>query len=153
MSDGPPPAEPRRSSVGPPLAGLRLDELLTELQDRLTEITHTRDRLQGLLTAVVAVGTGLELESTLQRIVQTAVELVDARYGALGVVSDEGLSEFVYVGIDQEPRDRMGHLPEGKGLLGHLIEPPFPIRLPDLTEPPSSVGFPANPPPMRSFLG
>jgi signal transduction histidine kinase len=139
--------------VGPPLAGLRLDELLTELQDRLTEITNTRDRLQGLLKAVVAVGTGLELESTLQRIVQTAVELVDARYGALGVVSDEGLSEFVYVGIDQETRDRMGHLPEGKGLLGHLIEHPFPIRLPDLTAHLSSVGFPANHPPMRSFLG
>jgi two-component system, NarL family, sensor histidine kinase DevS len=139
--------------VGPPLAGLRLDELLTELQDRLTEITNTRDRLQGLLKAVVAVGTGLELESTLQRIVQTAVELVEARYGALGVVSDEGLSEFVYVGIDQETRDQMGHLPEGKGLLGHLIEHPFPIRLPDLTAHPSSVGFPSHHPPMRSFLG
>ncbi len=47
----------------------------------------------------------------------------------------------------------MGHLPEGKGLLGHLIQHPFPIRLPDLTAHPSSVGFPANHPPMRSFLG
>jgi signal transduction histidine kinase len=139
--------------VEAPPAGLRLDELLTELQDRLTEITNTRDRLQGLLKAVVAVGTGLELESTLQRIVQTAVELVDASYGALGVVSEEGLSSFVYVGIDQETRDRMGHLPEGKGLLGHLIEHPYPIRLPDLTRHPSSVGFPAHHPPMRSFLG
>jgi signal transduction histidine kinase len=139
--------------VGAPLAGLRLDELLSELQDRLTEITNTRDRLQGLLKAVVAVSTGLELESTLQRIVQTAVELVDARYGALGVVSEEGLSEFVYVGIDQETRDQMGHLPEGKGLLGHLIQHPFPIRMPDLTQHLSSVGFPAHHPPMRSFLG
>jgi signal transduction histidine kinase len=139
--------------VGAPLAGLRLDELLAELQDRLTEITNTRDRLQGLLRAVVAIGIGLELESMLQRIVQTAVDLVDARYGALGVVSDEGLSEFVYVGIDQQTRDDMGHLPEGKGLLGHLIQHPFPIRLPDLTAHPSSVGFPANHPPMRSFLG
>jgi signal transduction histidine kinase len=139
--------------VGAPLAGLRLDELLTELQDRLTEITNTRDRLQGLLKAVVAVGTGLELEGTLQRIVQTAVDLVDARYGALGVVSDEGLSAFVYAGIDKETREQMGHLPEGKGLLGHLIQHPFPIRLPDLTAHPSSVGFPAIHPPMRSFLG
>jgi len=139
--------------VGPPLAGLRLDELLAELQDRLTEITNTRDRLQGLLKAVIAVGTGLELESTLQRIVQTAVDLVDARYGALGVVSDEGLSEFVYVGIDERIRGDMGHLPEGKGLLGHLIQHPYPIRLPDLTSHLSSVGFPPNHPPMRSFLG
>ncbi len=100
----------------------------------------------------MAVGAGLELAGTLQRIVQTAVELVDARYGALGVLGDtEGLSEFVYVGIDPETRVDMGHLPEGKGLLGHLIEHPFPIPLPDLAEHPSSVGFPANHPPMRSF--
>ena len=65
----------------------------------------------------------------------------------------KGLSEFVYVGIDPETRAKMGHLPEGKGLLGHLIDHPFPIRLPDLAEHPSSVGFPANHPPMRSFLG
>jgi len=131
-----------------------LDELLAELQERLTEIGRTRDRLQGLLDAVVAVGAGLELAGTLQRIVQTAVELVDARYGALGVLGNhEGLSEFVYVGIDPETRAKMGHLPEGKGLLGHLIEHPFPIRLPDLAEHPSSVGFPASHPPMRSFLG
>jgi len=153
MSNGVPPVPPPGSAVRAPLAGLRLDELLSELQDRLTEITRTRDRLQGLLDAVVAVGTGLELEGTLRRIVQTAVDLVDARYGALGVVSDEGLSEFVYVGIDEDTRDRMGHLPEGKGLLGHLIQHPYPIRLPDLTGHLSSVGFPANHPPMRSFLG
>ncbi|WP_459723641.1 GAF domain-containing sensor histidine kinase [Actinophytocola sp. KF-1] len=144
----------RRQRPSVSLAGLRLDELLDELQDRLTEIGKTRDRLQGLLDAVVAVGAGLELAGTLQRIVQTAVELVDARYGALGVLSDvEGLSEFVYVGIDPATRARMGHLPEGKGLLGHLIEHPFPIRLADLAEHPSSVGFPANHPPMRSFMG
>jgi signal transduction histidine kinase len=142
-----------KPAMGASVAGLRLDELLTELQDRLAEIGKTRDRLQGLLDAVVAVGAGLELAGTLQRIIQTAVELVDARYGALGVLADDGLSEFVYVGIDAGTRARMGHLPEGKGLLGHLIEHPFPIRLPDLTEHPSSVGFPANHPPMRSFLG
>ena len=144
---------PLQLSVGAPLAGLKLDELLKELMDRLTEITKTRDRLQGLLDAVVAVGAGLELEGTLQRIVETAVALVDARYGALGVLGDEGLSEFVYVGIDPETRAEMGHLPEGKGLLGHLIKHPVPIRLPDLSEHPSSVGFPPNHPPMRSFLG
>src|SRR4051794_30041381 len=77
-------------SASASLAGLRLDELLSEVQDRLTEIAATRDRMQGLLDAVLAVGAGLELESTLQRIIQTAVELVDARYGALGVLSDDG---------------------------------------------------------------
>jgi signal transduction histidine kinase len=152
MSEAASPA-PIQRSVAAPLAGLKLDELLKELMDRLTEITKTRDRLQGLLDAVVAVGAGLELEGTLQRIADTAVQLVGARYGALGVLGDEGLSEFVYVGIDKETRARMGHLPEGKGLLGHLIKHPLPIRVPDLSEHPSSVGFPANHPPMRSFLG
>jgi len=152
MPDPPTSSAPSRS-VGAPLAGLQLDELLRELMDRLTEITKTRDRLQSLLDAVVAVGAGLELEGTLQRIVQTAVDLVDARYGALGVLGDEGLSEFVYVGIDRETRAKMGHLPEGKGLLGHLIEHPVPIRVPDVSVHPSSVGFPPNHPPMRSFLG
>ncbi|MFL6141462.1 MAG: GAF domain-containing protein [Labedaea sp.] len=136
------------------LAGLRLDELLSEVQDRLTEIAATRDRMQGLLDAVLAVGAGLELESTLLRIIQTAVELVDARYGALGVLNDDGgLARFVHVGIDPEVRARMGHLPTGKGLLGLLIERPVPIRLADLAEHPASVGFPPGHPPMRSFLG
>ncbi|MGH4026918.1 MAG: GAF domain-containing protein, partial [Pseudonocardiaceae bacterium] len=133
---------------------LRLDELLKEMQDRLAEIVKTRDRLQGLLDAVIAVGTGLELDSTLRRIVQVAVDLVDARYGALGVLSPrEGLSEFVYVGISDEERAQMGHLPEGHGLLGLLIKHPQVIRLPDLGAHPSSVGFPPNHPPMKSFLG
>ncbi|WP_236594317.1 sensor histidine kinase [Saccharothrix sp. 6-C] len=136
------------------LGGLRLDELLDEVRERLTEIASTRDKMQGLLDAVIAVGAGLELDSTLQRIVQAAVELVGARYGALGVLgTQENLSEFVYVGIDPETRLHMGHLPEGKGLLGLLIKDPRAIRLHDLAEHPASVGFPANHPPMHSFLG
>lgn len=136
------------------LGGLRLDELLEEVRERLTEIASTRDKMQGLLDAVIAVGAGLELDSTLQRIVQAAVELVGARYGALGVLgSQENLSEFVYVGIDPETRSHMGHLPQGKGLLGLLIKDPRAIRLHDLAAHPASVGFPANHPPMHSFLG
>jgi signal transduction histidine kinase len=149
-----PSGEPAVAPAAARLGGLRLDELLSEMQDRLTEIVKTRDRLQGLLDAVVAVGSGLELDSTLQRIVQAAVDLVDARYGALGVLgSHEGLSEFVYVGISAGERARMGHLPEGRGLLGLLIKHPQVIRLPELGEDSSSVGFPPNHPPMHSFLG
>lgn len=150
----PPPSKTTSPSHTAGLGGLRLDELLKELQERLTEIVRTRDRLQGLLDAVIAVGAGLELDSTLQRIVQAAVELVDARYGALGVLGQHGgLSEFVYVGISPEQRAQMGHLPEGRGLLGLLIKDPQVIRLPDLGQHPASVGFPPNHPPMRSFLG
>lgn len=148
-SSQPPPAAAPAS-----LAGLRLDELLSELQDRLTEIAKTRDRMQGLLDAVLAIGAGLELDGTLRRITQTAVELVDARYGALGVLgSAGGLSQFIHVGIDDVTRAQMGELPQGKGLLGELIENPHLIRLADLAEHPSSVGFPPNHPHMRSFLG
>ncbi|MFC4003486.1 GAF domain-containing protein [Prauserella oleivorans] len=148
--EGQGPAEPGIRALG----GLRLDELLHEVQDRLDEIVKTRDRLQGLLDAVLAVATGLDLDSTLQRIVQAAVDLVDARYGALGVLSDDGgLSEFVHVGIDDETRASMGHLPEGRGLLGLLIEDPKPVRLDDLSQHPASTGFPRNHPPMKTFLG
>ncbi|MEU3274964.1 GAF domain-containing protein [Saccharomonospora sp. NPDC006951] len=144
----------RREPASEGLAGLRLDELLHEVQERLAQIVRTRDRLQGLLDAVLAVATGLELDSTLQRIVQAATELVDAKYGALGVLSEEGgLSEFVYVGIDERARSQMGHLPEGRGLLGVLIEDPRPVRVADLSRHPASVGFPRNHPPMHSFLG
>ncbi|WP_425393550.1 GAF domain-containing protein [Actinokineospora enzanensis] len=135
------------------ISGLRLDELLRELHERLGELLHARDSLQGLLDAVMAVGAGLELDSTLQRIVRAAVGLVDARYGALGVLGDGGLSRFVHEGIDAETRSHMGRLPEGRGLLGLLIEHPEPIRLLDLTRHPASVGFPRNHSPMGSFLG
>ena len=66
------------------LPQLQLDELLLELQSRLQAILATRDRMHGLLEAVVAIGSGLDLESTLKRIVEAAVRLVDAQYGALG---------------------------------------------------------------------
>jgi signal transduction histidine kinase len=136
------------------LSGLRLDELLREVQDRMAEIVATRDRMQGLLDAVLAVATGLELDATLRRIVEAAVDLVEARYGALGVLgADGGISRFLHVGIDEATRARMGPLPEGKGLLGQLISDPRPLRLVDLTAHEASVGFPAHHPPMRSFLG
>ncbi|PPK67231.1 GAF domain-containing protein [Actinokineospora auranticolor] len=135
------------------LSGLRLDELLRELHERLGDLLRTRDSLQGLLDAVMAVGAGLELDSTLRRIVRAALGLVDARYGALGVLGDGDLVRFINEGIDPETRADMGHLPEGRGLLGLLIEHPEPIRLTDLTQHPASVGFPRNHPPMGSFLG
>ena len=110
--------------------------------------------MQGLLDAVLAIGTGLELDTTLRRIVAAAVDLVEARYGALGVLgADGGLSRFLYVGIDDDTRAKMGKLPEGKGLLGQLIVDPRPLRLADIGAHEASAGFPAHHPPMRSFLG
>jgi signal transduction histidine kinase len=136
------------------LPSLRLDELLAELQARLQAVLATRDRMRGLLEAVVAIGSGLDLEPTLRRIVETAVGLVDASYGALGVIGEgRRLAEFIPVGLSPDEIARIHHWPEGRGLLGLLIEDPRPLRLADMAAHPASAGFPEGHPPMRSFLG
>lgn len=136
------------------LSQLRLRELLLEVQDRIEQIVEGRDRLDGLIDGILAITSGLKLDATLRAIVHTAAELVDARYGALGVRGyDHRLVEFVYEGIDEETRHLIGSLPEGRGVLGALIEEPKPIRLDDISRHPASVGFPLHHPPMRTFLG
>jgi signal transduction histidine kinase len=112
-------------------------------------------QLRRLLDAVLSIGSELDLADALQRIIEVACDLVDARFGALGVLDETGtrLSQFITVGLDAEARRSIGHLPEGHGILGLLIVDPQPIRLPDLREHPDSFGFPANHPPMQSFLG
>jgi signal transduction histidine kinase len=112
-------------------------------------------RLVALLEANRSIVHDLDLAVVLRRIVESAVDLIDAQYGALGVVASEGagLEEFIHVGIDDETTAAIGSLPEGKGLLGLLIEHPEAIRLDDLAAHPRSVGFPEHHPPMRGFLG
>ena len=112
------------------------------------------DTNRGLFSAVVSVAAGLELNSTLRRIVTNAVELVGARYGALGVLDEDGsVRDFIHVGIPMEQADEIGSLPQGDGILGLLVEHPVPIRLADLSKHPSSIGFPPHHPPMTTFLG
>jgi two-component system, NarL family, sensor histidine kinase DevS len=118
--------------------------------------TLTSDpRVSRLLEAVLLVAGDLELESVLERIVEAACSLVDARYGALGVIDEErgGLSAFVHHGIDADTAERIGTLPAGHGVLGLLIEQPSPIRIDDLGAHPSSYGFPEHHPAMTRFLG
>ena len=142
---------PARRSLIP---HLRLDELLGELQGRLEAVLDTRDRVDALLEAVVSVGSELELEAVLRRIVEAAVQLVDAQYGALGVIGENGrLTEFIPVGLDDVQIARIDHWPEGRGLLGELITHPQPLRAADISRHPGSSGFPDGHPPMRSFLG
>ncbi|MGH3323609.1 MAG: GAF domain-containing protein, partial [Streptomyces sp.] len=133
--------------------GTRLDGLLEELPVRIDQ-EGTRDRIHSLLEAVLSVGRGLELSEVLQRIVEAAVLLVDAEYGALGVIGEDGkLSEFIPVGVSEEQAAAIGPLPTGHGLLGELIRNPVPLRLPELSLHPSARGLPDGHPPMRSFLG
>ena len=142
-------SEPR-----PVLPQLRLDELLAELQTRLQAVLATRDRVHALLEAVVAVGGNLDLEIVLRKIIEAAVPLVQARYGALGVIGDDGrLAEFIPIGLDEAQIAAIDHWPEGHGLLGTLIRAPRPLRLADLSAHPESHGFPSGHPAMRSFLG
>ncbi|WP_407567217.1 GAF domain-containing protein [Polymorphospora sp. A560] len=152
------PAEPESRetpSLGlTPLSRVRLDELLREMLDRVGEVVASRERLRALLDAVVGIGTDLDLRSTLSRIVTAACELAGARYGALGVVGpDRRLTEFITHGLSPQEHAAIGDLPHGRGVLGLLIDDPRPVRLPDITRHPRSYGFPANHPPMHSFLG
>ncbi|SHF54496.1 Histidine kinase-, DNA gyrase B-, and HSP90-like ATPase [Jatrophihabitans endophyticus] len=150
----PPPPDISPGS-GPDVAPrLQLDELLTQLIDRAHDVLDTQNRLRGLLQANRAVIGDLTLPAVLQRIVEAACDLVEARYGALGVLAERGgLAEFVTVGVDDATRELIGQLPQGKGLLGALIDDPRPIRLDDLADDARSVGFPDHHPPMRGFLG
>ncbi|MFC9291198.1 GAF domain-containing protein [Streptomyces sp. NPDC057052] len=137
------------------LPQLRLDELLEELQARLDAARGTRDRVHSLLEAVLSVGRELDLEQALHSIVEAAAALVDAEYAALGVIGPDGrrLSAFHTVGVSDEQIARIGPYPEGHGILGELIRHPEPLRLAKLSEHSASYGFPANHPPMNSFLG
>ncbi|KIQ66371.1 histidine kinase [Kitasatospora griseola] len=137
-----------------PVPQLRLDDLLDELQSRLDAARGTRDRVHSLLEAVLAVGRDLDLAQVLRHIVEAAVNLVDAEYGALGVVGENRrLSQFIPVGVTDEQARRIGPLPSGHGILGELIRHPVPLRLARIADHPASYGFPPGHPPMNSFLG
>ncbi|MCU1602025.1 MAG: devS [Frankiales bacterium] len=124
---------------------------MSQPQDRRAD----QPRVDRLVEAVLAVSSDLDLKAVLQRIVEVAVNLVDAQYGALGVVDEGGLglSQFITVGIDDAGVARIGPPPTGHGVLGELLREPHPLRLSELAEHATSVGFPEGHPPMGSFLG
>jgi signal transduction histidine kinase len=133
---------------------LELDQLLQQLVERANEVIGTQGRLRGLLRANQVIGRDLGLPVVLRRVAEAARELVGARYAALGVIAPEGgLAEFVHVGMPADAVDRIGHLPQGKGLLGALIDDPRPIRLDRIADDVRSSGFPPGHPTMESFLG
>jgi GAF domain-containing protein len=137
----------------PQVARLELDELLEQLVSRARDVQDAQGRLRGLLRAYLTVARADDLDVVLRHIVEAARELVNAGYAALGVVSRGRLVRFVHTGMDPDVVARVGHLPEGKGLLGLLVDYPQTLRLRDIAEHVASVGFPDHHPPMRSFLG
>ncbi|HKN98552.1 MAG TPA: GAF domain-containing sensor histidine kinase [Pseudonocardiaceae bacterium] len=141
--------------IGATLSQTRLAELVAEVQQRVEDIVDgTRERMDALLNSVLAVSSGLDLDTTLRQIVRAAMDLADAQYGALGILGEHGeLTDFIYLGIDDATRELIGDLPTGRGVLGVVIEEGKPLRLDDLAHHPASVGFPPNHPPMRAFLG
>jgi GAF domain-containing protein len=149
--------EEKHPATGDPtdVPHLELDQLLTQLIERAHDVKGAQNRLRGLLRANRSVIGDLALNTVLRRIVEAACELVDAPYGAVGVIRPDGtgLEAFIHVGMEPSAVEEIGHLPEGKGLLGALIDDPRPIRLRDIRDDVRSVGFPEHHPPMRGFLG
>ncbi|MFM9368665.1 PP2C family protein-serine/threonine phosphatase [Streptomyces sp. Da 82-17] len=141
------------------LPGLRfrLDAQLDEIAGGLRELAASRDRLHGLLDAVLALSREDGLPAVLHRVVTTAMDLTGARYGALGVLDESGeeLEQFITAGLsDAERADLAGtDFPHGRGVLGHVIRNPEPLRVNDIGAHPASVGFPPGHPPMRTLLG
>lgn len=112
------------------------------------------DRRDRLIRSGLILHAELNLEAVLQRLVELAAELTDARYGALGVLGADGrIAQFVTTGVTEEQRAAIGDPPTGHGILGLLIKDARPVRIRNLAEHPTSYGFPPNHPPMTSFLG
>ncbi|WP_369880442.1 PP2C family protein-serine/threonine phosphatase [Kitasatospora sp. CB02891] len=132
-------------------------EQADDIAAQLRVLAGARDRLQGLLSAVLAISGDLDLPAVLHRIVTTAMELAGARYGALGILAPSGdrLEQFVTAGLSPEERAALAGIdfPRGRGVLGYLIHHPEPLRVKDIGAHPASVGFPPGHPPMRTLLG
>jgi signal transduction histidine kinase len=139
--------EGRRSLYGRDLGG-----------DTLELVSGHASRGDGdrrLIEAGMVLASELALDTVLLRIIELAVDLTGARYGALGVLTPDGrlIEEFITVGITPAQRATLGEPPTGHGLLGVLISEARPLRIPDIGADPRSVGFPPNHPPMKSLLG
>ncbi len=113
------------------------------------------EQLQAIAAAMQAVTSGLELEAVLQQIVEASRSLVQARYAALGVLNETGdaIEQFITAGMDDAVRRQIGPYPQGRGLLGHIIQRRQPLRVADMAHDLRAVGFPPHHPPMTSLLG
>lgn len=133
---------------------LEFETVVSQFVERAEEMAHSQSRMRDLIRINHELTSNLDLPTVLRRIVEIGKELLNARYAAMGVIGDERrLDQFIHVGMAPEVAEQIGHLPEGKGLLGALIDDPQPVRLEVLASDARSSGFPAFHPPMESFLG
>jgi signal transduction histidine kinase len=139
---------------GSAFAGLGDRGLVSKMHQQLDELLVARDQMERLLRVIVEIGSDLDLDATLRRIVHAAKDLTRAPYGALAVRDPGGtLISFIHDGIDSATTERIGHLPVGKGVLSvSLLDTPA-LRLDDLTRHPAAVGFPDHHPAMQGFIG
>src|SRR3954447_107377 len=121
----------------------------------MLDATRDDHRLVRLIEVGRSLLSELDLDILLDRVLETARDLTGARYAALGILDERRreLAQFLTRGVDEETHRAIGALPRGRGILGLLIEEPYPLRLADLGEHPRSYGFPPGHPPMRGFLG
>lgn len=133
---------------------LRKAMLLENSQQQQQELHQRNVQLAVLNTAAMAIAGELALDSVLQQIVDSARKLVGAQYAALGVPNEDGyLESFIHSGMPEAEVEKMPHLPQGLGLLGAITQSKEAIRLKKIQDDPRSVGFPADHPPMTSFIG
>lgn len=141
----------RPESAGPKL---QFESVLTHFVERAEEMISSQSRMRDLIRINHELTSNLDLPNVLRRIVEIGKELLNARYAAMGVIGDERrLEQFIHVGMAPDVYQQIDHLPEGKGLLGALIDDPQPVRLEAIASDARSSGFPAHHPPMDSFLG
>ncbi len=145
MTEHPMPAAPQ----------LEFEAMLAQLVERADAMMRSQRRLRDLFRVGQVLTSSLDLPTVLRQIVETGADLIGARYAAMGVIGSEGrrLEQFIHVGMDTAIADQIGNLPEGKGLLGVLIDDPQPVRLGRIGDDARSSGFPDHHPPMESFLG
>ncbi|MET9080194.1 GAF domain-containing protein [Streptomyces sp. NPDC004232] len=149
------PDEPGPSDQSSQASRLRLGVELEQIAEQLRTLGRAQERLHDLYEAVLA--RDVDLSVVLQLIVDTAMELVGAGCGALGVLDENGeyIDRFIPVGLsEQERADLAGvEFPHGRGLLGRLIAYPEPLRVDDIPAHPDSAGFPPGHPHLRTLLG
>ena len=127
---------------------------MAELVEHASDILAVQARLRALLRANQTIVAELSLATVLRRIVDAARDVSGAKYAALGIIGPDGmLEEFIHIGMDAGTVEAIGQLPQGRGLLGAVIEHPEPIRVTYINEDPRSSGFPAGHPAMHGFLG